>query len=541
MRKFLALTLALLLMMTALVGCGSSDGTAGGSGGDSASAEASEGNTAAASGDAAAAVGGNSALTIGIVSVNGGFDHVGTHGQSDDLNTWLAWGSLFRRDTETGEMVPDMVDTYEWVDSTHLKITLKSGITAVDGEEITAEDVLYSYQRYVDESSNLMSFVSQYDFANSAVDENDPLTLTMAFTEEFGPGISYMYMPIVPKDWASEGEGTDDAIWWDQPNSTGPYTCVENVDGAYVTFALRDDYWGDTSGMAQTITIKYYGTESTMYVDFMNGDLDACFGLSSEDIASAGEAENVAAVVASENDIYMLVLPEYVEQFEDENVRKAIAHAIDYEGCAIAGFGSLYTSVTSILPTSVNYSVESGLPYEYDPDLAKELMAQSAYPDGFDLKVVVTNSNENINLMTAIQAYLAVIGINVSVESYDIPTAVPMMQEGNTDLALNHGMGGNPQLEPAISLQNYAEDSTNLSVRLTDETFNTNYFLGLNSVDESVRAEAYEAIQEWAVEAYRLLPICESAYAYAYHTDKIQSLDTTAPSAPDLTQVVLAG
>lgn len=526
MKKLLALLLAITMMGTALAGC-ASNGTV------------DPGNEPANSETPAADQPDEKVLTVGIVSTNGGFDHVGTHGQSDDLNTWLAWGSLFRRDADTGEMVNDMVDTYEWIDATHLKLTLKAGITALDGEEITAEDVLYSYQRYVDEQSQLMSFVTQYDFENSVIDENDPLTLTLAFTDEFGPGISYMYMPIVPKDWATTGEGTQDANWWDNPNSTGPYTCVENVDGAYVKFALRDDYWGDTSSMADTIIIKYYGAESTMYVDFMNGDIDAAFGLSSDDIIAAGEEDGITAVVASENDCYILVLPEYVEAFNDENVRKAIAHAIDYESCAIAAFGTLYTSVSSILPQNVNYFVDSDMPYAYDLDLAKELMAQSAYADGFDLNVVITNSNENINMMTVIQANLAAIGINVSIESYDIPTAVPMMQAGQTDLSLNHGMGGNPQLEPAISLQNYSKDSTNLSVRITDEVFNENYFKGLNSTDTSVRAQAYEAIQNWAVDACRLLPICESGYAYAYHTDVIASLHTTAPSAPDLTQITL--
>lgn len=116
-----------------------------------------------------------------------------------------------------------------------------------------------------------------------------------------------------------------------------------------------------------------------------------------------------------------------------------------------------------------------------------------------------------------------------------------MLQKGETDLSLNHGMGGNPQLEPAISVQNYAADSTNLSVRITDETFNENVQKGLNNADPDIRAEAYKTIQEWAVDAYRLLPICEAGYAYAYHTDRIESLNTTAPSAPDLTQVVVIG
>ena len=534
MKRLLALMMALAMMVGLLAACGSSTDSD-----DTSTADSTEETSTETTDDSSSDSTEGTTLTIGIVSTSGGFDHVGTHGQSDDLNTYLAWDSLFKQDAETGEMVPCMVDTYEWIDETHLRLTLKEGITAADGEEITAEDALYSLKRYYDEDSNLISFVEQYDFDNSYVDEDDPLTFVLAFTEEFGPGIRYLYLPIVPMDWATTGEGAEDATWWDSPNSTGPYTCVENVDGAYVTFQLRDDYYGDTTGMADFITIRYYGEESTMYIDYQNGVLDACFGLSSDDATSLEGVEGSTVVIQSENDIYMLVLPEYVEQFDDENVRMAVAHAIDYEQVAVAGFGELWTACDSILPTNVSYHISTDLPYEYDVEYAKELMAASAYPDGFDLTVVVTNSDENINMMTVIQAYLAEIGINITIESYDIATAVPMLQAGESGLTLNHGMGGNPQLEPAISLQNYCSTTTNLSVMISDEDWNTWLDLGLHSVDEDTRAEAYEAMQEWAVDAYRLLPVCESGYAYAYH-DTIAYAACAAPSAPDLTQWVMA-
>ena len=529
MKRMLALALTLTLTATMFYGCGSSESA-------SPSTESSDAQTASA--DVSIPEGGEHSLTVGIISTNGGFDHVGTHGQSDDLNTDLAWGALFRQDPETGDNVPDMVDTYEWVDETHLKMTLKSGITAADGEEITAEDVIYSLKRYSDENSRLANFVEQYDFDNCTIDENDPLTFTLAYTEVFGPALRYMYLPIVPMDWATT-TGEDDAVWWDQPNSTGPYECVENVDGAYVTFSLRDDYWGDTTGMAQTVIIRYYGDESTMYVDYQNNVLDACFGLSSDDAENLADVKDSNVVIQSTNDVYALILPEYVEQFKDENVREAVAHAIDWEQVAAAGFDTLYETATSIIPESVEYYKNTGMPYEYDPELAAELMAKSSYADGFDLDVVITNSSENINMMTVIQAYLQTIGINVSIEQYDIPTAVPMMQEGDTGLSLNHSMGGNPQRDPAISVLNYTSETTNLSVQITDSTWNELLNTGLHTADGTERQACYEDLQDLAVDQYRILPICEAASAYAYH-DTLAKAACASVSAPDLTQFILA-
>ena len=115
-----------------------------------------------------------------------------------------------------------------------------------------------------------------------------------------------------------------------------------------------------------------------------------------------------------------------------------------------------------------------------------------------------------------------------------------MLQVGDSGLTLNHGMGGNPQLEPAISLQNYCTETTNLSVQINDADWNNWLNTGLHSVDPAARQQAYESMQDWAVSAYRLLPVCESGYAWAYR-DTIASAATAAPSAPDLTQFVMAG
>ncbi len=529
-KKLLALLLALVMVCTCLSACGSSSSSS-----DSSSTADSTSESTTISTQTTEA----GTLTVGIVNATqGGFDHVGTHGQNSDLSIKMCWSGLFRRNDDTGELENDMVDTYEWIDSTHLKITLKEGITASNGEEITGEDVIYSYQRYILEESNLSTYFTQYDFDNCYVDENDPLTFVLAYYEEYGPGISAMDSPIYPMDWCESEAGQEDATWWDSPNSTGPYVCVENVDGSHTTFQLRDDYWGDTTGMAETITIKFYSEESTMYIDFVNGDIDACYGLSSSDAETLSETEGVVLKKLSTNNVLSLVLPETIEYFDDIYVRMAVAHCIDYEAVCIMGYDDLYTLATSILPSTVNYYENVG-GYEYDLELAKEYMAQSAYPDGFELDVTITNGTVNVNVMTAIQSYLAEIGITMTFNAYDIPTAVPIMQAGETGLALNEVQGGASSRDPSIVLATLNAETTNMSVIVTDELYNEYYQIGQNSVDEDARAEAYANLQERIKELYRILPIAEATYAIAYH-DYISFAGGATPSAPDLTQVRFA-
>lgn len=479
------------------------------------------------------------ALILGTTEASGGFDRVGTHGNSTLIAVQQAWDSLFIINSDTLEVEPLMVKEYEWVDDTTLHIVLHEGIVSASGEPITAEDVIYSAERFITENSRMNTYYMAYDFERMWAELEDPSTLDFNwyYKYPYGPGLSYLTFPVYPMDWATEGAGADPAAWWDAPDSTGPYLCTENVDGSHVSFVLNENYWGDSTGYPTSATIKYYTEQTALYTDYSTGAIDAAFGLASGDVENLmnGQLPHTAYKIAAKNDVYAMTLCHFTEYFQDENVRLAIAHAIDAEGVAAVAFGVLGKAATSVLPAGVNYYVNVGT-YEYNVDLAKEYLSKSAWPNGFDCMTVVTNDAPTVAIATAVQGYLQAIGINMSFEAYGIPIAVgEYMVPGLVDCAFKNCMEGSPSLDPDQIFNTIGYDTTNASAAVSkdpNDAFNTALTATLQNIDPEVRQENYTFIQEYLHETAIQIPLCEAYYGYCFRNDYITEFNVTSPSTP---------
>lgn len=473
-------------------------------------------------------------LTIGFIE---GVDSFDTATSFYRTGYYLVYDQLFTTDVETGEIVGLAAESWKYLDDCTLEIKIHEGITFADGSEMTTEDVLYSLERFVTTGSRWSNVFDKFNYEKSKI--IDKYTLQLVTDEPYGPGLSYLaahYSSIVSKNYVESQ--SDSAFWWDAPNGSGPYVVESNVAGSQTVFKLREDYWGEMPE-AKTVTVKAYSEATTMFIDYENGDLDACFGISVSDADRllAGSVPDTNWNIIPNNSNFCLVLPEYVEYFQDINVRKAIAMAVDWDVVADIALGVLATPANSTVQKGVKYQKDIGS-YTYDAAAAKALLEEAGYKSGdITLKMVVINFNENMNMATAIQAYLEEVGIKMNVESYDLLTCVMMYMAGETDLVINTIDNGS--LDPDQSYTTTAADSTNLSVRLLDETLNGYLDIGRSSVDEDVRREAYENVQQWMYDNYYQIPICDRLACAAYRP-YISEFPMNSASSPNLRYVKFA-
>lgn len=493
MKKLFALLLA-LAMVLALAACG----------GGSDNAPASGAEDAAPAGEAAGAT--KETVTIGWTYSPEDFEPAFSN---NTLGLDNVYEGLFIINPDTGKIENLLAESYEWLDDTTLQIKLNPAAKFSNGDPVTPEDVIWSMQYYIAAGSNLSTYYTNYDFDHCEI--IDDTTFTLKYYMPYGPSINYLVLLKVQNKSYYEEFGQD--AYWDSPCGSGPYEVVENVSGSHTTYRLREDYW-NTEKMpeAKEVIVKSYPETSTMYIDFENGDLDIAWNIDNSDAERAQNA-GYNVTIQPDLDVKMFNLASYKPEFQDARVREAIALAVEWDQVGEAAFGVLCTPATSTLPTGCSYKIDVGS-YEYNPERAKELLAEAGCADGFDIHFVLVSDTTNTRMAEAIQAYLADVGINFTFDSYDIPTAIPMFMTGQTDGIIKTAMGGAFCLEPDQIYDTMKASSTNIACAVQDETFDGYLMTGLYSVEDDARRENYENAQTWLYENCWAIPICESAAAY---------------------------
>ena len=141
-------------------------------------------------------------------------------------------------------------------------------------------------------------------------------------------------------------------------------------NGGSIVLRVDDNYWGwgiiDEQPNYDYLSVKFYTEASIMLIDYENGALDACIGLSFSDtrtVMNEGRKHSRAKVVSSGN-YTVICLPTYVEAFEDPRVREAIFCAIDTDATAMAAYGELGIAmdayVSDSFPRVVRYEMKEG-------------------------------------------------------------------------------------------------------------------------------------------------------------------------------------
>ena len=505
-KKFLALGLASTMLMGVLAGCGGSSSSA---------------STGSASSTASAAPANNSTeVTVGYVG-----DHNPCYpscSKSDDfIGQAMVYDKLFEVDDNTGEYVSRILSDYKWTDDQTLVMTLKDGITFSDGNAMTAQDVLFSIQNFITngETTDMYMYYQNIDFDKSTASD-DGKTVTLVWKTPYGPAERVLNCSIMEKAFTEQHPETDE-IWYTDPVGSGPYKITDCVENSYVVFTLRDDYWDkDYTYDATQITLKFYTDETAMYADYQNGVVDAMYGVSStvaDQVTAAGDKQGTVQYI-SNNDVSFVMLNEDNQYLSDPAVREAIAYALDMDSITQIAYGSLgKTAKSHYASTFPCYSEHDG--YTYDVEKAKKILSDAGYTDGeITLAWVSPDMSPQPAVGEAIQGYLQQIGITLTVNSYDLPTALGMYLDGKSDVMMMAVNGGNATSEPYKSLSAFASGAPFTCMSIEDKTYNSYLNDGLVNVDENTRWDAYKKADQWLYDNFNALPICETLSAVVYNS-----------------------
>lgn len=319
--------------------------------------------------------------------------------------------------TPEGEIVPHLATAYEFTDDgLGLSLEIRDDVTFHDGTPLTAEIVKGSLDRFLD-PENAWTFRFLLD-AISEVTVTGDYTLDITLANQFAPLLAHMTHSstaiVLPAAVEQYGETFNE-----NPVGTGPFKFVSWQRNEAIEIARNDDYWGDLPGVegVRFLTVPENATRMALVE---SGEAHVAVRVPPQDIARLNATEGVTVQNVSSLRTIFMFMNFALEPINDVRVRQAINYAVNNEDLAefILG-GAVRPSDAPIAPGIFGYTPVGN--YDYNPERARELLAEAGYPDGFETVLYSPSGRylQDIQSVEAIQGMLAEVGITATIETLE--------------------------------------------------------------------------------------------------------------------------
>lgn len=317
---------------------------------------------------------------------------------------------------------------------------LRKGVKFHNGDEFTAEDVVYSINRVLNVNKAAASILKNVDVSLDSAKVIDPYTVSVTIGHvhpKFTVLASLETVYIMDKKWA---EAHNDTYISDHENGSGPYMVKSWVKKQQMTLVKFPDYWKGWDGKhVTTVILRIVPEYSTRLLELLKGTVDTAY-IPADHLADVRGHEGI---VVNQEGFESYVLYIHIncqwKYFKDKRVRQALAYSFPYtETVKVAYNGTAFKAEGLIAKGIFGYPKEmEGKWYHQDLQKAKELLAKAGYPNGLPEPITMyydtgRTAREKFGLMW--RAALAQIGITLKVQAQDWPTLAERVDKGDLPL-----------------------------------------------------------------------------------------------------------
>jgi len=321
-------------------------------------------------------------------------------------------------------------------DGTVVTLKLRDDAFWTDGEPITAEDFVFTYQMIVDPANTPLGRYP-YETRVKSVEASDPQTVVVTFNETFAPWQAFLFLSVLPEHVLApvfEADGTlDNADWNRNPTVTsGPFKFVEWQAGSSMTLAANENYFGGKPNL-DSLFIRFVPEDTTIVQSLIAGDTDVATYIPFPDTGPLKEAGTIEFVLAPSgfNEAWRYnVNPETAHPaMLDINVRKALALAFNRDKIN-ADLNADQTYTPASFWEGTPYVRPNAEPIPYDVAMAAQLLDDAGWvdsdgddirdKDGVKLELRYV-SNERLvrkDIQAIVKQDLADLGVSVNTFNY---------------------------------------------------------------------------------------------------------------------------
>lgn len=367
-------------------------------------------------------------------------DHLRTSWYSDALI--YIFDRLVSRDYEFNYQ-PGLAERWDTsADGLTWTFYLVEGVKFHDGKELTAEDVKWTLDTILDPET-ASPFRGDIAVIQDVVVKGD-YELDIVLEHPFPNllfNLSNTAAGIAPKDaYTQYGDdwGTKTVI------GTGPYMLDEWVQGDKIVLKKNPEYnWGPAwmsnrgPALIDQVVLRTIPEETSRLMELETGGVHIIRNIPPTVYDKVKESDEITVVQGSATRLGYLAYACDMEPFDDVLVRRAVNHAIDRDSIVEFVFRGLAQPAYGYLPPALKseyYADSEKDGYKYDPELAKELLAEAGYADGFSVTLSADNSTESTRLAEVFQSQLKEVGIDAQINLMDSASYVDFLKEGKQEM-----------------------------------------------------------------------------------------------------------
>ena len=313
----------------------------------------------------------------------------------------------------SGEYVPAVAsDSTVSEDGLTYTFPLREGVLFHNGEAVTAEDVIYSFETCAETTVDTALAAALSSVEDISAEGS---TVTITLSEANPDFLSYVGMVyIVPAAYDQQDTA---------PVGTGPFQFVSRSVQENLVLEKFGDYWGEKAYLDQ-VTFKIYEDANALMSALSAESVDMAFHLTIDQVntVSGGAYKTLEGTM---NLVQALYLNNDVEPFDNEKVRQAMCYAVNVEEILnLTGEGHGKKLGSSIYPAFTKYFDESLSDYyTYDVEKAKQLLKEAGYEDGFSMTITVpSNYTPHMNVAEVLVEQLAQVGITATINPVEWET-----------------------------------------------------------------------------------------------------------------------
>lgn len=324
-----------------------------------------------------------------------------------------------------GEKInPVLATEWEWTTPTSLQFTLREGVTFSDGTPFTADDVVGTLDRYIAQNGPLaaaLSVIQDYE----ATDDLTVVINTKAATGTLVGILSMIYI--------GQGAHSTDDAWWVEPVGTGAFVIDDYVADDHVTLVRNEDYWGEKA-ILKTLTFKIIPDVNAKITGLSNNEVQVVNGVPYDQIETVKTMSGVTFEQIDSLNYWFLWFENEHAPLDDVRVRTAMWEALDLPTIIESLYGDTVTPMEAFCPSAAFGCLPTDLP-SYDPEHAKELLAEAGLADGFETDIIFNTAVAGTNnLVQAMISAWNEIGVKVTPRGLDSATWLAEFQALNWDM-----------------------------------------------------------------------------------------------------------